>query len=547
MRGWVAGALIGSAICATAAAVAFAVHERDRLTSFTTDAVGKLLGRSFRAPPRPVAHRLPPLPVPTALPFVGPEGNDADGYPRKTPSILGLRALLVAKRFDDLTRYAEELEDEAERNFKREYWALDSMRGFLIADPALEPLLDEWIEHSPRSFAPYTARGMYRVELGWYERGTEYAKGTSAAQFKALAREAERAREDFRTALGLRPRALSPRLGVLFAARAGGDVRSELAGAIRDFPTSFLVRYYGMLGLTPRWGGSYAELERIAAEAAPLAGQNSRLLTLGGFADYARAQDLAGAEDYAGALPALDRAVSRGDFWLYLDERGRVKMHLKDYAGAALDLRQARALRPEIDDIQRHLANVSWQLKEYEEAGEAYLYAVRLDPTDFRDAHLYATAFEYAARARWNAGEPREALHDFDQALVLDPAYADVRRERGELLSHGDPNVDPAEVAALVTRAEAEDTFEAYLALDGALARRGRFAEVIRYWSAHLDRHPADGRGFVERGGAYTHVGRFDEALHDVNRACELGVPRGCELVPRVPALRQKYEEQRKR
>jgi tetratricopeptide (TPR) repeat protein len=545
MRGWVAGTFLGSAICVTAAVLGVGVYQRGAIVAWAAPKLGKVMELRFR-PPAPLAvHKLPPLPAPTALPFVGPEGSDADGYPRKTPSILGLRALLVERRFDDLTRYVAALEHEAELDIKKEYWALDSTRGFMVADPSLEPLLDEWVTHDKGSFAPYAARGIYRAEVGWYERGDAYSSKTSPAQFAALAHQLALAREDLTRALALRPRALSPRLALITASKSDSEVRNEFARAVADFPESFLVRYYAMLGLTPRWGGSYAELERMALDAAKQASKNSRMLTLGGFADYARAEDLSTAKDYAGAVTALDRAVTHGELWLYLDERGDAKNRLLDYAGAALDLRRARGLRPEQAKVERDLAFATHHLKSYEEAGEAYLYAVRLDPTRFADTHTYAAALEFAGRAHWSAGEPREALRDFDDALLLEPKYADVRRWRAEIYSHGDPDANPAELAAAVARAEADDTFEAYLAVDNALSRRGRFAEIIRHWSAHLDRHPADGRGFVERGGALTHVGRFDEALHDVDRACELGVERGCALVARLPELRKSYQAQR--
>ena len=545
MRGWVVAGVFGAAIIATGATAALAVHQRERLVAWALPAIGKLVGVPLGAPAPLAVHHLPLAPPVKTLLFVGPEGADPDGYPRKTPSVLALRVQLQNRRFDEVTRYVEELERAAQADIKKEYWALDSTRGFALADPALEPLLDAWVAHNPASFAPYAARGVYREDVGWAQRGSEYSSKTSPLALAALRRQIALARQDFAEALKRNPRALSPRLALITAGKSDGEVQNELARAVTDFPESFLVRYYGMLGLTPRWGGSYAELERIASEAAALSTKNSRLLTLGGFPDFARAEDLVTAKDYAGAVAALDRALTHGELWSYLDERGDAKNRLLDYAGAQVDLQRARALRPEMARVERGLALANWHLAAFEEAGEAYLHAVRLDPTSFSEAHTYASALEFAGRAHWSAGEPREALFDFEEALVLDPNYADVKRWRAEIFSHGDPNANAGEVLALVTRAEAEDTFEAYLALDNALASRGRFGEIIRHWGAHLERHPADGRGFVERGGALTHVGRFEEALHDVNRACELGVQQGCALAPRVPDLRKKFEAQR--
>ena len=105
--------------------------------------------------PTPAKAFVLPLPAaPATLPFVGEEGVFSDGYPKKTTSSVGMRALLRHRRFDALTSYIEQIEREALADFRKEYWALDAVQSFSCPDPALAPLLDEWIARSPRSFAP---------------------------------------------------------------------------------------------------------------------------------------------------------------------------------------------------------------------------------------------------------------------------------------------------------------------------------------------------------------------------------------------------------
>ncbi|HTQ06081.1 MAG TPA: DUF4034 domain-containing protein [Polyangiaceae bacterium] len=545
MRGWVRAGLVVGGLLVLAAARAAIGYGSEYVLAAAAVPVGRWLHIPLGRPKPPVVLALPAAPVTAGLPWLGSDGVDADGYPQKSVDMLGMRALLLARRFDELTRYVEEVERDAETDVKKEYWAHDATTSFDVADPALGPPLDAWVKAVPRSAAPYLCRGAYRLAMGWNGRGNAWARDTSVWQQQVFRDELARGREDLEQALKLNPHAISAYIDLIEVAHADGSVRSALARGIAIFPDSFLVRYFGMLGLTPRWGGSYEELERLAAMAAPVAAKNTKLRALAGFPDYARGEDRATAKDYAGAIPFYDRALGSGEIWLYLDARGDAKNRLHDYAGAFADLGRARAIRPQNAQTDRAFALASWYLKEHEQAAEAYLHAVELDPTRFSEAHTYATAFEFAGRKHWSAGEPREALAAFDKALLLDPNYPEPKRWRAQMLAHGDPNANQAQIDALVARAEREDSFDAYLAVDDALAKSGRFAEIIRHWTDHLTRNPTDGAGFVERGGAYTHVGRFDEALADVTRACDLGVARGCALKDRVPEMRKQFEAQR--
>jgi hypothetical protein len=46
------------------------------------------------------------------------------------------------------------------------------------------------------------------------------------------------------------------------------------------------------------------------------------------------------------------------------------------------------------------------------------------------------------------------------------------------------------------------DDFDLRLRLDGALAARGRFDEIVAMWDAFIDAHPDHARAWQERGGA---------------------------------------------
>jgi 3-methyladenine DNA glycosylase/8-oxoguanine DNA glycosylase len=72
------------------------------------------------------------------------------------------------------------------------------------------------------------------------------------------------------------------------------------------------VRVAYLFSRTPRWGGSYAEMDAYAASA-PVE-KNARLRVLAGYADYDRA-DLLLRSDPRGALQAIERACALGENW----------------------------------------------------------------------------------------------------------------------------------------------------------------------------------------------------------------------------------------
>jgi tetratricopeptide (TPR) repeat protein len=87
---------------------------------------------------------------------------------------------------------------------------------------------------------------------------------------------------------------------------------------------------------------------------------------------------------------------------------------------------------------------------------------------------------------------------------------------------------DPVDALRAAVSADPDD-FEAHRRLDLALARQGRFDEVVAVWNRYLLTHEDDGRAWLERGGARYHMGQRQKAGEDAQRACELGVTEACQ------------------
>lgn len=87
-----------------------------------------------------------------------------------------------------------------------------------------------------------------------------------------------------------------------------------------------------------------------------------------------------------------------------------------------------------------------------------------------------------------------------------------------------------AELAAMQAKvAETPDDFRAVQRLDYDLARQNRFEEIVTLWTGFIARHPDHGRAYLERGGAYHHLGRATEARADAKKACDLGITEACQ------------------
>ena len=72
------------------------------------------------------------------------------------------------------------------------------------------------------------------------------------------------------------------------------------------------------------------------------------------------------------------------------------------------------------------------------------------------------------------------------------------------------------------------DSREIFLHIDWILSRNQQWDEVIRHWNRYLRDNPNDARAYLERGGAYWHMQNLENAMHDAEKACELGNEEGC-------------------
>jgi tetratricopeptide (TPR) repeat protein len=138
------------------------------------------------------------------------------------------------------------------------------------SDPAIEPLLGEWIRTYPKSFVARMARARHFVSSGYDKRGSAFANKTSQEQLTAMRLQFEKAAVDLGEALKLSKTPTLVYAERIFVARAiGGEgvVAYLVEDGNRQFPQSLAIKVAAAFALNPKWGGSLEELDQLAASA----------------------------------------------------------------------------------------------------------------------------------------------------------------------------------------------------------------------------------------------------------------------------------------
>jgi tetratricopeptide (TPR) repeat protein len=390
------------------------------------------------------------------------------------------------------------------------------------------PLLNAWVDASPQSFAPYLARGAYRVSLGYLRRGGRWAKDTHESDFAAMADAHKKALVDLEQALAIRPKAVVALTEEIQLRMDAVDLRRVAAKASKACPTCFLPRVSMMHALEPRWGGSYEEMAEFA-KSAPVA-RNPRLRYLPAYIDLDRALVLRHADKLDEALAADERACALGEYWKTLLDRALTFEVKKELEKAERDVVRASELRPDEPEVLFPLVRIALARERWEAAGQALITGLRISPTNDEGRRLLPYVVQglvYAGSQQYKAGHKDDALRTLELAIGLDPQSRHAKGVKNYILigpTSGAEDIEKLKAAA----AAAPNDFRAHQALDYALAKQRRFAEVIEMWTSYLEANPRDGKARLERGGAFFQLGKREQAQADAKAACELGVSEGC-------------------
>lgn len=478
-------------------------------------------------------------PLPTGMPLVEREGNDAWGFPRSYVDQAGLRSLLHHGKYTELTQYFEHFQQEFEKDPAKEYWIFRATQAFYSAEPELQPKLDTWVKTFPFSFAPYLARGAHRVAVLWANRGGKAASETATADMQAMQDAAPMARKDLDRAIQINPKLLAADRFLINLALPIGDreaINTAMTHAKQICSACISVSTKYIDTLQPRWGGSFDAMEHFARKQADPSNPKVRLLE--GYVAMERSRVERGAKNFDEALRHADAACAVGDWPEFLAERAAVYAALKNYPKALTEVDRAIELLPTLPDFRTARAGYRTEVGDWEGAAADLIAAIQVEPTDSEAGRWRRYIAHGLSDQGWQAhekGDRATAVRLLELAEQLDFASKEIRT-RKEKVIRGGVTGKADEFAALEAKVQANpDDLKAHQQLDYAYAKKRQFPKVIAMWTEYISRHPNDGTAYFERSGAYYNSKKRDLAFADVEKACALGHNTACNYAKRMP------------
>lgn len=287
-----------------------------------------------------------------------------------TPPFTASKAELIqelrARKFQALDTQLNSYQKSFETNALEEGNLSLAFDAFSFTDPALSPILDEWVKGDSASCPAHLARAKYLLALGWQARGGRNADKTSAQQFSEMRGLFLESVKEAVAAVKLNPKASIAYASIIDAAKGISDgkaMANVYAAGIKSVPLSLSIRTSVIGALRPRWGGTYESMAKFADQAQQYAAQNPRLRSLEGFADVDKGELAAGDGDPKTAIRFFDQALQEGgDFALAYQSRGRSYERLHRYDDALEDLSRANRLRPQEPNTLELMAFVYFSL-----------------------------------------------------------------------------------------------------------------------------------------------------------------------------------------
>ncbi|MFQ5991850.1 MAG: cytochrome c oxidase assembly factor Coa1 family protein [Nitrospiraceae bacterium] len=267
-------------------------------------------------------------------------------------------------------------------------------------------------------------------------------------------------------------------------------------------------------------------LHQVTREAARSDGTVTQLLLDAG-ADFE-------ARDARGFTP-LVRAAAYGDLScaMHLVARG-ANVNAKTEQGSTALIHAAKQGHIEVVQLLlEHGADVNAQVASWTALQSAESNGHRTVAELLRNygGRSFGTAYEHAQRGHRfdERGKVKQAIAEYDKAIAINNDYAQVYYNRG--VAYRKLKQYTRALADFATAIDLDPKYAAaYDNMGWIYARQGNYRESIRYWSKYLELKPNSGAGYLNRGGSYFRTGDRVRGLQDAQKACSLGLRRGCEI-----------------
>lgn len=314
---------------------------------------------------------------------------------------------------------------------------------------------------------------------------------------------------------------------------------AALQAALDVSPYSYAARRRYIHFTKPRWGGSYEQMQVVVDAAQEYADKNPRLTLLRGM-PYADAASIrSSTNSHTLALELYDKALEFGENEETLLERGVTYYRLEKYDEAKADFSRAIELQPSLSRAYQWRSKIHYKQGMYQQAFEDIEIAGLLSPTSGYVQRTKENIANKYVKMGYELAKQRKfqpAIDYYNKAIRITPgdSYLHYRRARAYVNLN---NLDMASADLEKAISLNPDDYDYYALIDWVLARKKDWPQIISYWDKYIERHPDNGRAYVERGGAYFRSGNVKEAVNNAKMAADLGDIQGKETYEKYKHL----------
>jgi tetratricopeptide (TPR) repeat protein len=461
-----------------------------------------------------------------------------------TPILISYRQLLETMQYGELNIRLYKLIGAAKQDPEQEYLLNLILSYFPIANPRHLALIDEWIAHSPREYAPLLVRAQWYRRKAWDIRGEGYMSSVSDAAKSLMTDNLNLAETDLKKVLingGHIAKAYMMLIeNYAMQGRHYEQYRYYQLGTVR-VPASFWIHRTQLTLSSRRWGGGLQQMHAVVERAMSKLYLNPKIAYIENQLDVELARDAMTADDYSGALAILEKSSGCEEYTECLYYKARILSKLdRDlealsffemvvslghrearyfwslaysyrtngyFSDAFKSANIARLMQPSDQGYQEKTSGFSKSLARHHQAVKTPLAAVSRDyELVERNRQNTALSYRYWSLYFSARGDTQRAQRELENAIAND-----------------------------------KDCFECIRVLDLSISRDNQdWPRILELWKPYLENHPDDGEAHKEIAGTYYHHKDFTKMQEHARKAVALGVSDAAIFLetPMGPALR---------
>lgn len=427
------------------------------------------------------------------------------------------RLLLSRKMFSLLNEKLGAIQKRYAADFRAENDLTTALYNFEVANPKIEPVLDEWVSKYPQDFQPFLCRGAYFYTRGSRARGTDYVSETLSGQLEGMEYFFRKASTDLRRALELNPSLIHAySYMVRIAARISSkeEKKQILEKAINANPYTIIVRQYYLRLSTPRWGGSLGEMKSLIDDSRRYFQKYPEMKIIEAEIDLEEAFQAYTQKDVNRSIELYNSAISKGDSVYAYTMRGETYKISKQLDKAIMDFDRAIDLNPFYIQAytsrwwcKANLGDIPGAIADLDKL-------IELEPTT---KSYYQRAFLYEKR-----GELAAAIADYGKVIEMYPKHDQAYFDRGRLYQQR-KEMDLA-LADYGKAIEINPNYsEAYNNRGNIFSGLGKFDLALSEFNNAIKANPKNSEAYLSRGIAHALMNNCALAISDYSEAIRLG------------------------